>query len=177
MEITGRHAAARRPLVPPHARMPLVSCRAMLTRVRRVYAYCGVAVCAAAAFLVYMGDARGAAAATLVGISALLVGSAGASSAASAKYDWLALACGASGMAILGFPLDVAAGAVVLLFVLQLIVNVHLARRFGGLELEAVSGDAVMPGAVPFVKELSSEGFRAAGGHRCRRPARRSSSR
>jgi hypothetical protein len=142
----------------------------MLTLVRRIFAVSGVAALAAGVFLAHVGDVRGAAAATLVGVGALLVGGrTRLVSAGPPGSDWLVLALVGAGMAILGFPLAIAGGGMAAVFVLQLILNAHRARRLGGVALEPVGADAVMAGAEPLVQELANRGFRTIGGHRCRR--------
>jgi hypothetical protein len=127
---------------------------------------CVVIALLASGTLLYVGDMRGAVAAALVAASALIFLGAKSGDPRFRQRYWLGIALLAGGLAMLGFPVGVVAGALAALFVLQIVLNAFVARRIGQITLERLDQPEVMPGAEDFVQGFSAEGFRVCGSYR-----------
>ena len=127
---------------------------------------CVVIALLASGTLLYVGDMRGAVAAALVAASALVFLGAQSGDPRFRQRYWLGIGLLAGGLATLGFPIAVVAGALAALFVLQVVLNAFVARRIGRITLERLDQPEVMPGAEDFVREFSAEGFRVCGSYR-----------
>jgi hypothetical protein len=127
---------------------------------------CVAAAMLASGILLYLGDMRGAIAAAIVAASALIfLGARGGDPTFRQRY-WLGTGLLAGGLAILGFPIGIVAGALAALFALQVLINAFVARKISRITLERLDRPEVMPGAEEFVQAFSAEGFRVLGGYR-----------
>ena len=127
---------------------------------------CGVAAIAASGVLFYLGDTRGSVAAAIVTASVMTFLGFRTSDPNLPRRYWLGLGLLGSAMVILGFPIGVVAGSLILLFVLQLLLTFVVAHKVGRITLERLQQPAVMPGAEELVQQFSAEGFRALGAYR-----------
>jgi hypothetical protein len=116
--------------------------------------------------LFFLGDTRGSVAAAIVAVSVLTFLGLRTSDPNLPRRHWLGLGLLGSAMVILGFPIGVVAGLLVLLFVLQLLLTVVIAHKVGRITLERLDHPAVMPGAEELVQQFSAEGFRLLGAYR-----------
>ena len=126
---------------------------------------CGLALVASGTLL-YLGDTRGSIAALIVAASALIVPGVRDGDPKLRRRYWLAIGLLAGAMVLLGLPLGVVAGALAVLFAVQVLLNVVVAQRVGRITLERLDQPAVMAGAEEFVQQFSAEGFRVCGSYR-----------
>ena len=134
---------------------------------------CGLAALVASGMLLYLGDTRGSIAAVVVAASAMIFLGARSGDPRFQRRYWFGLVLLAAGLVILGFPIGIIAGSLAGLFVLQLLLNVFVARKIARITLERLDQPEVMPGAEDFVEQFSTEGFRVCGSYRfhiARRP-------
>ena len=116
--------------------------------------------------LFFLGDTRGSVAAAMVTASVVTFLGLRTSDPNLPRRYWLGLGLLGSGMVILGIPIGVVAGSLTLLFLLQLLLTVVIARKVGRITLERLDQPAVMPGAEELVQQFAAEGFRTLGAYR-----------
>lgn len=114
----------------------------------------------------YLGDTRGSIAAAIVAAGALIFPGVRSGDPTFRYRYWIAFGFLGSAMVILGSPIGVVAGALAVLFTLQLLLNAVVARQVGRITLERLEHPAVTPGAAGFVQQFSAEGFRVCGSYR-----------
>jgi len=134
--------------------------------VKPAFLVCGLAALVASGTLLYLGDARGSVAAAIVAASALMFWRARIGHPTFRGRYWLGLGVLGIAMVMLGFPIRVVAGALAVLFALQVLVNAVVARKVGRIRLERLDHPLVMNGAGNFVQQFSAAGFRPCGGYR-----------
>jgi hypothetical protein len=128
----------------------------------------GLAALAASGTLLYLGDARGSVAAVIVAASALIFWRARGGDPRLRQRYWLGLGLLGAAAVILGFSIGVVAGSLAVLFALQLLINLAVARTVGRITLEPLDHPLVTAGAENFVQQFSTEGFRVCGSYRFR---------
>jgi hypothetical protein len=126
---------------------------------------CALALVASGTLL-FLGDTRGSVAAVIVAVSALMFWRARDGDPDLRRRYWLGLGLVGTAMVVLGIPIGVVAGSIAVLFVLQLLLNVAVARKVGRITLEPLDHPVVMAGAEDFVQQFSAEGFRPCGSYR-----------
>ena len=97
--------------------------------------------------VVALGDTRGAIAALIVAASALIVPGVRDGDPKLRRRYWLAFGLLAGAMVLLGLPIGIVAGSLVVLFAVQVLLNAVVARRVGRITLERLDQPAVMAGA------------------------------
>ena len=123
-----------------------------------------VGVFAAAVFLAFANDTRGAVAAAMVAAGVFLLPTWARSPSFPGRH-WAAFALILGGVAVLGAVL-LSSLVFLGLVALSLVGGMRLARQVRAVELVQVGPDAVMKGAEEALAAFEAEGFRRVGGHR-----------
>jgi hypothetical protein len=138
-----------------------------MLRLRRAFLIaCALAAVAASGLLFFLGDTRGSAAAAIVTASVMTFLGVRGSDPSLPRRHWLGLGLLGSALVVLGFPIGVVTGSLILLFVLQLLLTVIVARRVGRITLERLDHAVVMLGAEQLVDQFCAEGFYVLGAYR-----------